>query len=326
MEKVVVRRGGLADVAQIVAIHCSDLEDNTWYRFPEGKRVVAKSVSELNLYERWLNGGSWMSEELCAIYLNNLLLNGHIPLVAELDGKLVGELELFYGKENDGHLYAHIGVLQVHKEYQRQGIGTLLVQKAIVTAKKRGASYITVRPRDLVRGFYQDLGFDEWLKTVVFFAEAAPFVSGLTWKEDTTIFHKQKFWPFILGYEQSSAQIWQIFHVNQFALPEFTREPIHTGIVSGRGKEIVTIFYPHVYFGDMANVYAWSNKGPNKEDLWTMLTLAYQFGYDKVRSLLTEDKYEGLKDSCSLAEIERQEIFRLNLKEREIYEMAGFVC
>ena len=64
MEKVVVRRGGLADVSQIVAIHCSDLEDNLWYRFPEGKRVAAKRVSELTLYERWLNGGSWMSEEL----------------------------------------------------------------------------------------------------------------------------------------------------------------------------------------------------------------------------------------------------------------------
>lgn len=310
---VVIRRAGLKDVPGIVEVHCSDLEDNCWYSFPGGKRVEAKKPSDLSLYERWLNGGSWMSEQLCSIYLNNLLLAGHLPLIAELDNKIVAEMEIFFGWEHDRYLYAHIGVLQVHKEYQRMGIGTKVIKEAINFSKKRGASYLTVRPRDMLKGFYKQLGFNEWLKTIVIKAEARPFVSKLTWQENVTIFDKKRFWPFVLGQEQSSAQIWQIFHRNQFALPEFTSEPIHTGILNNEGKETVAIFFPHVYFGDMANVYAWSNDSLDEEHLWAVLTLAYQFGYDRVRTLTMEDKFHELKGKCPIEEIERQEIFRLEL-------------
>lgn len=325
MTEIVVRRGGLKDIDQIVKVHSSDLENDLWYAFPNGQRVETKDPENLSLYERWLNGGSWMSNELCTIYINSLLLGGHIPIVAEIDGMVVGELELFFGWESDHKLYAHIGVLQVHKDFQRQGIGTKLLQKAISTAKKRGASYLSVRPRDLLQPFYQEYGFSEWLKTVVFEAQAGPYLAKLRWEEDNTVFNKMKFWDFILGQEQSSAQIWQIFNRNFFALPEFTREPIHTGVITSDTQETVAIFFPHVYFGDMANVYAWSKTQAKDEHLWSILTLAYHFGYDRVRSLLDTKQFEKLSAKLPLVEIERQEIFRLDLKKRDEYEMADFV-
>lgn len=313
MDEVVVRRATLKDVPFITWVHCSDLEDDTWYAFPDGKRKEASDPKELTLYERWLNGGSWMSEELCAIYLNNLLLNGHMPLVASIGGTVVGELEVFYGYESDGKLYGHIGVVQVHREYQRQGLGTKLVEKAIEYAKKRGAEYLTVRPRDSLQSFYKKLGFSDWLRTVVFKAEAYPFLTRLSWQEDQSYFNKKRFSQFILGQEQSSAQIWQIFHKNLFALSEFTKEPIHTGKVRSMNHETLAIFFPHVYFGDMANVYAWSERDVTDEHIFSILTLAYHFGYDRVRSLLIEDKFERFKNKLQLGEMERQEILRLDL-------------
>lgn len=312
MSELVIRRGELKDVAGIVDVHCSEL-DGTWYSFKGGVRKEVEGPTSLSLYERWLNGGSWMSPELCAVYINNLLLEGHIPLVAEQNGLIVGELELFFGWESDGNLYAHIGVVQVHKDHQRKGIGALLIKEAINYARKRGAYYLTVRPREGLKDYYKNLGFGEWLKTVVFTAEASPYVARITWEEDNTYFNKKKFSRFIMGQEQSSAQIWQIFHRNQFALPEFTREPIHTGRASTDGQEILAIFYPHVYCGDMANVYAWSDTDIRAEHIWTLLTLAYHFGYARVRSLLIEEHFERLKSKLPLEEMERQEIFRIEL-------------
>lgn len=313
MKELIIRRGELKDVAQIVDVHCSDLEDGTWYSFKGGIRNEAAGPSSLSLYERWLNGGSWMSKELCSVYINNLLLNGHIPLVAEQRGLIVGEVELFFGWESDGKLYAHIGVAQVHKAYQRKGIGIMLIKEAINVARRRGAYYLTVRPREYLKDYYKDLGFSEWLKTVVFSSEASPYISKIVWEEDDTYFNKKKFLHFIMGQEQSSAQIWQIFHQNHFALPEFTSEPIHTGKAISQNQEILAIFYPHVYCGDMANVYAWSGNKINTAHIWTMLTLAYHFGYAKVRSLLLEDSFDMMKAKLPLEEIERQEIFRVEL-------------
>ena len=94
MSELVIRRGELKDVAGIVDVHCSEL-DGTWYSFKGGVREEVEGPTSLSLYERWLNGGSWMSPELCAVYINNLLLEGHIPLVAEQNGLIVGELSCF---------------------------------------------------------------------------------------------------------------------------------------------------------------------------------------------------------------------------------------
>ena len=124
---VEIRLASLDDVKGIVDVYCSSV--SKWFKRVGGKEVEAK-YEDLTVAERFSLGGSWMSAETCAIHINNLLLNGQYPLIALLDGKIVGELELYVGEEK-GILgkCGFIDVLEVHKSFRRRGVGKALVNK-----------------------------------------------------------------------------------------------------------------------------------------------------------------------------------------------------
>ncbi|RLF01311.1 MAG: GNAT family N-acetyltransferase [Thermoprotei archaeon] len=153
-----VRLASLNDVREIVEVHCSDVEK--WFRWVSGRRIEAE-YEELSIEERFMHGGPWMSVETCAIHLNNILTWGQYPLVAEVEGRVVGELELYVGDERgDLGRTAFIDVLVVHKEYRRRGIGTALVRAAKRVAIEEGCCTVSVWPEEKVVPFYRkcDLG------------------------------------------------------------------------------------------------------------------------------------------------------------------------
>ena len=151
-----VRPATLDDVRSIVEVHCSDMEE--WYRLVGGARVRAP-YEELSVGERFLHGGPWMSVETCAIHLNYLLTAGQYPLVAELDGRVVGELELYIGEERGvlGKTW-YIDVLVVHKSYRGRGIGRRLVEEARRIAIQEGCNTISVWPERQAVPFYEKCG------------------------------------------------------------------------------------------------------------------------------------------------------------------------
>ncbi|RLE84381.1 MAG: GNAT family N-acetyltransferase [Thermoprotei archaeon] len=151
-----VRPATLDDVRSIVEVHCSDVEE--WYRLVGGARVRAP-YEELSVGERFLHGGPWMSVETCAIHLNYLLTAGQYPLVAELDGRVVGELELYIGEER-GVLgkTGYIDVLVVHKSYRGRGVGRRLVEEARRIAIQEGCNTISVWPERRAVPFYEKCG------------------------------------------------------------------------------------------------------------------------------------------------------------------------
>ncbi len=67
-----------------------------------------------------------MNPILCGIHVNNLLKAGQYPIVIEKEKKIVGNIELFVGKEN-GVNKMHIGVLQVHLDWRNCGLGRILL-------------------------------------------------------------------------------------------------------------------------------------------------------------------------------------------------------
>jgi len=145
-----IRAATLDDVEGIVALHTAN------------ERLSG------NLYERYTRGGPWMSVETCAIHLNNLLLDDQLVAVAELSGKIVGEVEVLFSEEPvDGRLrkIGHVDVIEVHPDYRGRGIGRLLMGFVEEAARERKAEMLTVQPDKDAEGFYRKLGFDAELFT-----------------------------------------------------------------------------------------------------------------------------------------------------------------
>ena len=144
-----IRKATLDDVQGIVHVHTAE-----------------EDLSGLSVKGRYLHGGPWMSVETCSIRINNLLLEGQLPLVAELGGKIIGEAEVLFSKEPVGgktRRISHLDVIEVHPDFRGKGIGRALVEFVERKAGKWGAEFMTAQPDDDAMGFYRKLGFDELL-------------------------------------------------------------------------------------------------------------------------------------------------------------------
>jgi len=125
--------------------------------------TVGDDFSGLSVAEKYSKGGPWMSIETLAIHINNLLLDGQLVAVAELDGRIVGETEVLFSEEpvlGEMRRIAHIDVVEVHPDYRGRGIGRALMEFAEDVARENGAEIMTVQPDGEARGFYEKLGFD----------------------------------------------------------------------------------------------------------------------------------------------------------------------
>jgi len=156
---IITRLATLNDVKSIVDIHCSDIEK--WFKETEGQKVEAR-YEDLSIEERYIHGGPWMTTETCAIHLNNLLVNGQYPLVAELNNRVVGELELYIGEEK-GPLgrCGYIDILEVHRDYRGRGVGRALINKAIEIARNQKCQTIAVWPTQEATPFYIKCGINQ---------------------------------------------------------------------------------------------------------------------------------------------------------------------
>ena len=88
----------------------------------------------------------------------------HELLTAEMDGKVIGTLHLFFTPSLSyrGRLRAHIESVRVDERLRSQGIGRRMVEFAIQRAKERGAHIVELtsnNERVDAHRFYQRLGF-----------------------------------------------------------------------------------------------------------------------------------------------------------------------
>ncbi len=127
MSQITVRQANLADAAQITALASANTPQ--WVRRDVHGEAAVTDYDDLTLFERWLNGGPWASIEMCAVHLANLLRGSDgIPLVAEVEGRVGAEAEVFIGREPEpfGH-HINVARLAVHPMYQDVGLGIALL-------------------------------------------------------------------------------------------------------------------------------------------------------------------------------------------------------
>jgi ribosomal protein S18 acetylase RimI-like enzyme len=127
MSQITVRQATLADAVSITALHNLNVE--AWTRRDLAGDDIPTPYENLTLFERWQIGGPWSSVEMCAVHLANLLRGSDgIPLVAEIDGLVGAEAEIFIGQEPEpfGH-HVTITKVIVHPDYANRGLVSALL-------------------------------------------------------------------------------------------------------------------------------------------------------------------------------------------------------
>src|SRR2546423_11408925 len=98
----------------------------------------------MGLYERWQEGGLWMSVETGAVHLNRLLAGSGVPLVAEDDGRVLAEAEVYESFEPApfGH-HLHIGLIISHADQPSAEARAALVKYIVDMARLMKCERVT---------------------------------------------------------------------------------------------------------------------------------------------------------------------------------------
>ncbi|WP_424356648.1 N-acetyltransferase family protein [Methanocella sp. MCL-LM] len=288
--KLTFRLARLDDAAAICEVHRSHV--SRWYRIV-GSEQFDVEYDHLSVEERWGFGGPWMSPETCAIHLNNLLLMRHLPCVAELDGHIVAEMEMFLGREGEPYgRNCHIGLLYVHKDYTGTGIGISLIRHARELARERGCESLTVSAMPHNEAFYLKCGFSYGDRLVQittpvrrYPVETSALQPPLSKQSFTWGMHM------VIGRLQSSA--YHLFELSDsFALPAFASVDKRTAFLSVSGHPSMITWTSGSI--EEATVYAWSS-GANARDLAAAaMKLLEPAGITSANLLLAKDDYESL--------------------------------
>jgi GNAT superfamily N-acetyltransferase len=288
-----IRLARLDDAIPVCNVHRSHI--SRWYRqFGEHEHEVP--YSKLSVGERWGFGGAWMSPETCSIHLNNLILKRHYPVVAEKGGHIVGEMEIFFGREGKKFgKNAHIGVLYVKESHTGDRIGTALVEKAKNFAEENSYDTLTVSSINTDAGFYEKCGFKAIMKMDELIVDTKKFnidnVFEPIFSYDILSFSTGKDMP--VGRYQSSA--FHIFDMSDaYALPEYLncqRSAIRAMI---NGHHIMLIFNTGI--DDITSVYGWSDGATIEDIVKSSLTILYSKGIKKARILIDSLEREKLSN------------------------------
>jgi GNAT superfamily N-acetyltransferase len=143
---VKVRYGTKNDIAALVEVECSDVK--TWYRYSSKGRGSPALYDELSPWERYMHGGPWMDASTLTRYWVRIERLGIIPLVAEIDGKVVGHLDVIFSSEPRLGDFLYLDVLTVHKAYRRRGVARALITKAEKLARRKDVPFMMVQPEE----------------------------------------------------------------------------------------------------------------------------------------------------------------------------------
>ncbi|MDE1821517.1 MAG: GNAT family N-acetyltransferase [Euryarchaeota archaeon] len=149
---VSIRPATPEDAEAISEIH--RLEVVEWRQVRPDGSLVPSRYEDLTDRERLSYGGAWMVPSALRAHLEALLAAGQWTFVAEEDGRLLGEIEVYVGPDPDMGRTAHIDMLEVRKDEQRKGVGRRLVEEVRQRAVAQGCESLTVTPERTAVEFY----------------------------------------------------------------------------------------------------------------------------------------------------------------------------
>jgi GNAT superfamily N-acetyltransferase len=160
MSQITVRQATLADAASITALYNATIP--TWTRRTADGQSVPVDYDDMTLFERWLIGGPWASVEMCAVHIANLLRGSDgFPLVAEIEGRVGAEAEVFIGYEPEpfGH-HINIARLAVRANYGGEGLDSALLKYIQQIAEAIRCKRVTVAHGEPDAALYEHQHFN----------------------------------------------------------------------------------------------------------------------------------------------------------------------
>ncbi len=301
MSQIIVRTATLDDTAAITAIHASNIA--RWQRLGENGQVQDVPYEALTIHERWLHGGPWMSLETCAIHLNHLLsltasastLPAGIPLVAEIDGRVLAEAEVFPGNEPPPfgeHL--HVGVLYVHAEAAGRGLEQALLAHSVALGKELGCKRVTIANADV-----RDFSAEAW--------QPLARVQRMTWPARTgQVFYQStphragdpaqiQGWAMPLGRGQSALQEWLMRWPDLWAgVPALRRQRIERLRFSAAGSNFFVLYVESPFDPRLAMVYVWAATVLSGPVLAAISDRAHKLGFRRLETLIRPEQAGSL--------------------------------
>ena len=157
----------------------------------------------------------WGSDEACFMSGKTSLENGFYIQVAICDGKIVGHTEWVISDEPNCR-YLYLGMLQIHEEYQKRGIGTKMIETGARYAKENNCAFLRTMP-SIESGsiyFYQKNGFFQTKdsnSTLKLRTTEIPVKTAV--RIDKVPFVAVKTLPFCIGlYQHASSHIWKVYN------------------------------------------------------------------------------------------------------------------
>ncbi len=306
-----IRPATVRDAQSITAVHCSTVVE---WRHPTTHQPVPYAA--LDRFGCWYNGGPWMHPDLCAFHLDDLLARGHLPLVAEAAGQVVGEAEYYINREPPPFGPGlHLSVLYVHAAWQRQGIGRLLLNAGIAHARALGLGMLTTQPETEVLDFYRSAGFVLWRHNKEMqLSVGGPLPQGLL--PIHTADKAPNSLALRVGRYQCGEMGWETLWP-ALEIPGWSDLRRHVWCGALAGAPVVLGLREQLNDKTQADGYAWlPPTAPLTPAVTALRALALPAGYAAVDMLLPEESLPELRQTCQMDYQTSVDLWRLELDNK----------
>ncbi len=284
MSQITVRQATLADAASITALHNANIPQ--WTRALEDGTTEEAAYEELTLYERWRVGGPWASVEMCAVHLANLLRAGDgIPLVAEVEGQVGAEAEIFIWREAEpfGH-HVNISKLTVHPDFAELGLASALLAYIVNIGQAIHCKRITVADGEADAALYEHHHFSRAHQgqELRFTAQAGRVfyqASPLTHFDPAQI----DGWHMPLGRYQSARKEWERMPPNFWnSVPQIVEVESARLHITVTGHEAFALMQQNRDVPERVHLYLWTKRPLNSLLLMAVRDWAAQHDYREI--------------------------------------------
>ncbi len=284
MSQITVRQAILADAVHITNLHNATID--VWHRRTLDGDLISTDYADLTLFERWLNGGPWASIEMCAVHIANLLRGvDSFPLVAEIEGEVGAEAEVYIGREPDpwgNHI--NIPKLTVHPNFDGLGLESALIAYIHQIGEAIRAQRITAADGEPSADMYEHHRFN---RTQVGQRLRIPAKMGRVFYKagELKTFDPAQIngWRMPLGRYQNARQEWdRILPGFWNSVPEIVEPEAARLHITITGQEAYALMQQDRYEPDHVHAYVWTKRPINSLLVVALQDWAAQHDYEAI--------------------------------------------